>query len=64
MRTPQTVNLPVTTNEFDVHDQQTMRRTVEHYLASIRNDILEVRDGTDKEASLAMRRHQFLLMGG
>lgn len=63
MRTPEIISLPVSNTEFDMHNEQTMRRTVEQTFSALRNDVVEVRDRTDKVASLAVRRSQFLLMG-
>ena len=63
MRTPEIISLPVAREDFDLQNEQTMRRTVEQMFSAMRNDLIEVRDKTDKEASLSMRRHQFLLMG-
>lgn len=63
MRTPEIISLPVSGETYNSNDEQIMRRTVEQMFSSIRNDIIEIRDHTDKVASLSVRRHQFLLMG-
>lgn len=63
MRTPEIISLPVAGEKHDIHNEQTMRRTVEQMFAAVRNDMIEIRDKTDREASLSMRRHQFLMMG-
>ena len=63
MRTPEIISLPVADFKFDMNNEQVSRRMTEQTFASLRNDIVEIRDRTDKEASLAMRRSQFLLMG-
>ena len=62
MRTSETITLPIATAE-QVSDQ-TLRRAIEQAFQDLRLDMVEVRDKTDKASSLAMRRHQFLLMGG
>ena len=65
MRTSETIRLPqVHGIEFDPSDEQLMRTTVEQTFQDLRGDVVDVRDKTDKAASLALRRHQFLLMGG
>jgi hypothetical protein len=63
MRTSQTPNLPITTPEYNADNEQVMRRTAEQYLQDLRNDIVTIRDQKDKSTTLAIRRHQFLLMG-
>ena len=63
MRTPEIISLPISNAGYDMDNEQITRRTIEQMFASIRNDIIEIRDKTDKPASLSARRHQFLLMG-
>lgn len=63
MKTSEIISLPITLSEYEPTNEQLMRRTVEQTFASLRGDIIDARDTTDKEASLALRRHQFLLMG-
>lgn len=63
MRTPEIISLPVSGIEYDADNEQSTRRTIELLVAALKNDMVEVRDKTDKPASLAMRRQQFLLMG-
>ena len=46
-----------------MNNEGVARRSIEQYFQDLRNDIIESRDKTDKAASLALRRHQFLLMG-
>ena len=64
MRTSETITLPVAGPEYGLSDEQVMRRTVEQALRSLRSDIISNRDGSFSTASLAQKRHQFLLMGG
>ena len=64
MRTSETITLPIAGPEYELRDEQVMRRTVEQSLVSLRGDIVSNRDGTYSTASLAQKRHQFLLMGG
>jgi hypothetical protein len=46
-----------------MNNEAVNRRSTEQAMQDLRNDIVETRAATDKTASLAMRRHQFLLMG-
>jgi hypothetical protein len=64
MRTAQIANLPTAKGEYAEDNEQTMRRTTEQYLASIHNDVSDQQNQTSSLSSLAMKRHQFLLMGG
>lgn len=63
MRSRESTNLPLASNEYNPADEQLMRRTVENAISDLRVDILETRATSDKTASLGLRRHQFLLMG-
>ncbi len=63
MRSPETVTLTTAPSEYDSFNEQSLRRQIEIAFQDLRGDVIEVRDKTDKVASLAMRRHQFLLMG-
>ena len=63
MRTSRTTTLPSAEPEYRMDNERIMRRTAEQAFDDLRSDMVEVRDKTDKPASLAMRRHQFLLMG-
>ena len=63
MRSSETTTLPAAMAEYDVHNEQVMRRVIEHALLDLRTDIIDNRDMTDKTASLSQRRMQFLLMG-
>ena len=63
MRTGEVFTLPSVSRGYDRNDEKRMRRTVEQHFADLRADVVENRDTSDKVASLALRRHQFLLMG-
>jgi hypothetical protein len=63
MRTGESFPLPVVSSVRTMQNEQTLRRTIEQYFEDLRIDVINNRDTTDKPASLAMRRHQFLLMG-
>lgn len=63
MRSSEQMVLPVAEFDYERENEQIARRTVEQFLADLRNDVVEIRDASDKDASLALRRHQFLLMG-
>ena len=63
MRSGEVYTLPAAWAEYQADNERVMRRTVEQNFQDLRNDLVEVRDKTDKVAALSMRRHQFLLMG-
>lgn len=63
MRSPETIRIPSASQQYDMNSENVSRRTVEQHFQDLRNDIIETRDKTDKSASLALRRYQFLLMG-
>jgi len=64
MKTSQTANLPIAPPEYYRDNEQTMRRTLEQHLNTMRDDIQNNELKKDKNSSLAIRRFQFLLMGG
>ena len=63
MRTSEVVTLPVALKLYDQSNEQITRTTVQQIFASLHSDIRANRDGQDSTASLALKRHQFLLMG-
>lgn len=63
MRSSEIPNFPRATPEYNERHQDILVRAIEQYLQELRGDVVENRDTTDKVASLALRRHQFLLMG-
>jgi len=63
MKSPQSPNLPVATPDYSYDNEQTSRRTVEQYLEDLRSDVVDIQNQTSGSATMAMRRHQFLLMG-
>lgn len=63
MKTSEFISLPIILPEYEPANEQLMRRVVEQTFSSLRGDVIDVRDTTDKAASLALKRHQFLLMG-
>ena len=63
MRTSEVITLPRAENAYSIDAEQILRRTIEQTFQDLRNDVINVRDNTDKLASLAVRRHQFLLLG-
>jgi hypothetical protein len=63
MRSGQNLPLPQAEPEYNQIKDQQMRRAVEFSFEDVRNDIVATRNASDKDASLALRRHQFLLMG-
>lgn len=63
MRTSEVIRLPSSKPEYSQADEQTTRRFIEQTFETLRTDVVNVRDKTDATSSLALRRHQFLLMG-
>lgn len=63
MRTSEVVTLPVALKLYDHANEQITRTTVQQIFASLHSDIRANRDASDSTASLALKRHQFLLMG-
>jgi len=63
MRTSEIIALPTAKAAYDHSNEQVVRRTIEQTFTSLHSDIRANRDGLDSPASLALRRHQFLLMG-
>ncbi len=61
MKTAQIPNLPIAADEST--NEQTLRRSVEQYLQDLRGDVVALENQTSRVATLALRRHQFLLMG-
>ena len=63
MKTEQSPNLPTAEREYSQDSEQNMRRTIEHYLEDLRGDVVDLQNQHNSSATLALRRHQFLLMG-
>lgn len=63
MRTPEVIRLLTSGPEYNQTNEQLTRSAIELALQQLRTDVVNVRDKTDFTASLALRRHQFLLMG-
>ncbi len=55
--------LPIPEVEYRQENEAYTRRTLELALNRVENDINIAKTQGDKQSSLAMRRHQFLLMG-
>lgn len=55
--------LPIAAEEYDTDDEQNLRSILEHEIEDIRNEMDRIESVVTKEATLALRRHQFLLMG-
>jgi hypothetical protein len=64
MRTPQTIKLPSAEMTYRQNDEQVMRRTAEQAMENLRSDIHDNMTKSNTVGSLALRRFQFLLMGG
>ena len=64
MRSAQNIKLPSAGDEYSAHNERIMRRTAEQAFEDLRTDVVANRNKSDGSASLALRRFQFLLMGG
>jgi hypothetical protein len=63
MRSSETLTLPTAQHEYKRTDEEQNRRTIIQAYQALRNDVVDVRDTSEPSSSLALRRHQFLLMG-
>lgn len=63
MRSPQQLTLPLAPAVYTQSGESTVRRSIEQGYQLLRVDLVSIRDHNEAQASLAMRRHQFLLMG-
>lgn len=63
MRTPETITLPVASEQYGFDNEQLMRRSAEQAFQDLRSDVVENRHKSNRDSSLAIRRFQFLLMG-
>jgi len=63
MRTSETTTFPVAGPEYSNDNERRHRRLTEQAFNNLRQDVVDNRDGRHSTASLALRRHQFLLMG-
>ena len=57
------ISLAQAPRDYDVIDQDRLRRDLERELQTLDVNVDEAKLKTDKAGSLAMRRFQFLLMG-
>ena len=57
------IPLPVAPEEYSVLDQSNMRSGLEGTILDIHVDIAGAKRMKNKESSLSIKRHQFLLMG-
>ena len=55
--------IPLAGAEYDESNETASRRIIEQELEDIRNELLRIETHTTKQGTLALRRHQFLLMG-
>lgn len=55
--------LPVPGAEYDQQNEAVTRRTLEQRIDELERSLEQNKNGTSASASLALRRHQFLLMG-
>jgi len=64
MESAEKITLPIVAIEYDVNNQRVISRTIEQAFDDLRLDVINNRDTNSKPSSMALRRHQFLLMGG
>lgn len=64
MSGPTNAPLPVAHNNYDPHNEQVFRSTVGDELTSISDRVLRNEEKKSKPGSLALRRFQFMFMGG
>ena len=64
MKTGSIISLPIAKSSYQMDDEQLTRRTIEQALSDLRQDVVEAHDIKATQLSLALRRFQFLLMGG
>ena len=64
MRSAQNLKLPSAANDYSAPNERIMRRTAEQQFEDLRGDIVANTNKSTSTASLALRRFQFLLMGG
>ena len=57
------IPLPVAPEEYSALDQSNMRSGLEGTILDIHVDIAGAKKMKNKESSLSIKRHQFLLMG-
>lgn len=55
--------LPVSPQEYQKANEDLTRQLINNSFFEFRSDIERIRSQKDKDLSLSMRRHQFLLMG-
>lgn len=63
MRSSETLTLPTVPNTYTTVNEEMNRRSIIQAYQSLRNDVIDVRNTSERDASLALKRHQFLLMG-
>jgi len=63
MKSPEFINLPIASFEYNQGDEQLFRRAVEQAYFDLRNDTRQGLQQKEASSSLSLRRHQFLLMG-
>ena len=49
--------------DYEEYDESMSRRTIEQNFQDVSSDIYSVKTKDDKDASLALRKYQFLLLG-
>ena len=64
MKSSETLTLPKAPLEYRLSDEEMNRRSLIQAYQELRNDVVDCRDTSEMGYSLALRRHQFLLMGG
>jgi hypothetical protein len=57
------VTLPIPSDEYDLTNESTTRRTIEQAIQSMNNKMDRLQRMQESITSKSLRRHQFLLMG-
>lgn len=63
MAKQRSVVLPIAGQQYEYNNELTLRRTVERSFREVQDTINVVADQTDKDASLSLRKYQFMFMG-
>lgn len=63
MKSPEVINLPIASFEYNQGDEQLFRRAIEQAYSDLRNDTRQGLHQREASSSLSLRKYQFLLMG-
>lgn len=63
MRSSETLTLPTVPQLYTNVNEEMNRRSIVQAYQELRNDVVDIRNTSERDSSLALKRHQFLLMG-